>query len=177
MKGFVGALAVVLALCWSTAAMASGYAALGDNNDLAVGFGGLYLSGDNATGDNSSEFLPTVNISGIADTWAWQAFYAFGDPATAFGGSVDYILASNFDECAECPDDNNGTWWFGIGPSAIHYESLFEDAAGAGGVGCSCFGGNLGFGWIMDNWNLQLYAHYLIEEEVLGFQASANYKF
>lgn len=160
---------------WAGSAFAA-YSALGeDQSSVFVGLGGIYLSGDDAAGNGQSEFIPTVNVSGIADSWAWQAFYAFGDPATAFGGSVDYILASNFDECAECPED--GVWWFGVGPTFISYDSLFEDAAGANGVNGDAFGANLGFGWIWDSWNFQLYAHYLLSEEIWALQASLNYAF
>lgn len=177
MKKAIAALLLAVGVFSATSAWA-GYSALGeDQSNVFVGAGGIYLRGDNAAGAESSEFLPTVNVSGLADTWAWQAFYAFGDPATAFGGSVDYILASNFDECAECPDDSAGAWWFGVGPTVISYQDLFTDAQGANGMDCTCYGANLGFGWIWDSWNFQLYAHYLVSEEVLGLQASVNYAF
>jgi hypothetical protein len=162
---------------WATSAFAGSYASLGEEgSDVFVGVGGLYLSGDDATGASQTEFLPTVNISGVCDTWAWQAFYAFGDTASAFGGSVDYILASNFDECATCPAEE-GVWWFGIGPTVINYDTLFEDAAGANSVSDTEFGGNLGLGWVWDQWALQLYGHYLVDSGTFGLQASINYAF
>jgi hypothetical protein len=173
-KAFAALLLVAGILCTNSAW--ADYSALGDGSDIAIGAGGIYLRGDDATGASQSEFLPTVNISGLADSWAWQAFYAFGDPATAFGGTVDYIVATNWGECAECPDDC-GTWWFGVGPTVISYTDLFSDAAGANGMDCTCYGANLGFGWMCDSWNFQLYAHYLVNEEVMGVQASVNYNF
>lgn len=175
MKKAMALLLAAVCMLWASSAFA-GYSALGDDQkNVFVGVGGLYLSGDDAAGDGQTEFIPTVNISGLADSWAWQAFYAFGDPATAFGGTLDYILASNFDECAECPED--GVWWFGVGPTFISYKNLFEDAAGANGIDCNCLGVNLGFGWLWDSWNFQLYAHYLFSEEVIALQANLNYAF
>lgn len=176
MRKAIALLLVAVGVLWAGSAFA-GYSALGeDQSNVYVGVGGIYLRGDNAAGDADSDFLPTVNVSGLADTWAWQAFYAFGDPASAFGGSIDYIVATNFDECAECPEDE-GTWWFGVGPTFISYQSMFENGAGANGVDCNCLGANIGFGYMWDNWNLQLYAHYLLEEEIIALQGSLNYAF
>jgi hypothetical protein len=177
MKKLTAVLLVVVGMLWATSAFAGSYASLGEDGDMVyIGVGGIMLSGDDATGASQDEFLPTVNISGVCDTWAWQAFYAFGDDASAFGGNVDYILASNFDECATCPAEE-GMWWFGIGPSVVSYSDLFQDAAGANGVDETEIGANLGLGWVWEDWSLQLYAHYLATNGTLGLQASINYGF
>jgi hypothetical protein len=139
---------VVVGLMWSTAAFAGSYASLGEDRSLVyVGAGGIFLSGSDATGADQDEFLPTVNINGVCDTWAWQVFYAFGDDSSAFGGNVNYILASNFDECATCPTDE-GIWWFGVGATVLSYQDLFADAAGLNSVDDTEFGINLGLGWL-----------------------------
>ena len=177
MKKLMAVLLAAVTLLWCTAAFAGSYASLGEDESLVfAGVGGIFLSGSDATGADQDEFLPTVNISGVCDTWAWQAFYAFGDDASAFGGNVNYILASNFDECATCPAEE-GIWWFGAGPSIIVYEDLFQDAAGANGVDDTEFGANLGLGWLKDNWSFQLYGHYFWDSETFGIQGSLNYAF
>ena len=125
-------LAVLLgATLWCQAAFAQ-YSALEDHpgSDVSVGLGGIALSGGGDTVDGS-EFVPTISLTGITDMVVWQAFYGFGD-ASVFGGSVDYILASNFDECAECPEDN--LWWFGGGLSLISFTDLFADGPDVPGI-------------------------------------------
>ena len=179
MRKLMGAIVLVAVGLWATAALASDsdYASLGnDASNVAIGAGGIFLSGDDALGAKQTEFLPTVNVSGLAKDWSWQVFYAFGDPQTVFGGSADYILASNFDDCATC-GSSSGQWWFGIGPSLIRSENVFEDATGANGMSCTCYGGNVGFGWASDHWNFQLYGHYLANSGDLAAQASINYTF
>jgi hypothetical protein len=115
MKRLTAVLVVGVALLWSTAAFAQ-YAALEEAPYMGpyAGVGGLVVSGDDGSGGNGSSFLATVNLAGLTDYLAWQAFYGMdNEEATAWGGSLDYILASNFDECFACPAP--GMWWFGAG--------------------------------------------------------------
>jgi hypothetical protein len=175
MKKLMAVIVLAVAALWATSAFAD-YASLGDDeSSVAAGVGGIYLSGNDATGASQSEFLPTVNISGLAEDWAWQVFYAFGSDASAFGGNVDYILADNFDECATCDDGDR--WWFGVGPTLINYDTLFADAAGANSVSDTDWGANLGVGWEMDDWSVNLYAHYLVNNEIWAAQGSINWNF
>jgi hypothetical protein len=170
---------VVVAVCamWSTAAFAD-YASLGEDGQLGpyIGIGGIMLSGDDATGASGSEFLPTVNISGVNDMWWWQAFYGFDSDTSVFGGTLDYIVADNFDECDTC-EGEEGLWWFGVGATFASYSDLFEDATGAVGVTDTDFGPNLGLGWAWDEWSFQVMGHYLMANQVLGGQVSINYAF
>ncbi len=175
MKKLVAGVILGVCLLWCTAAFAD-YASLGDDGQAGPywGVGGLFLSGDDAAGANQTDFLPTVNVSGVSDMWAWQIFYGFNSDATAWGGSLDYIVADNWDECDTCESD--GTWWFGIGATAISYNDLFS-TAGAGGVDDTDFGPNVGFGWQWDEWQLGLYAHYLMSNQSFGAQATLGYWF
>lgn len=159
MKRLSAVLVIGAVLLWSSMAWAQ-YSALGDDPDYGpwAGVGGLFISGDNGAGDSDSEFLPTVNLGGLTDYLAWQAFYGFGADSTAFGGSLDYIFANNFDECFTCPDA--GTWWFGAGVSMLDVSDLyFDDNDATAAVGDTYFGPNLGFGYSWDEWSLNLYAH------------------
>jgi hypothetical protein len=168
-------LAVLLgALLWCQAAFAQ-YSALEDHpgSDVSVGLGGIALSGGGDTVDGS-EFVPTISLTGITDMVVWQAFYGFGD-ASVFGGSLDYILASNFDECAECPEDN--LWWFGGGLSLISYTDLFADGTAVAGIDDTEVGVNLGGGTRWDDWGLDVYLHYFPSNEILGVQGQLLYNF
>jgi len=168
-------LAVVLgALLWCQAAFAQ-YSALEDTpgDGVSVGIGGIALSGGGGTTDGS-EFVPTISLTGISDMVVWQAFYGMGSDASVFGGSVDYILADNFDECATCPQDS--IWWFGGGLSLVSYSSLFADANGAG-LDDTEVGVNLGGGARWDDWGLDLYVHYLPSNQITGIQGQLLYNF
>jgi hypothetical protein len=162
---------------WATSAFASGYASLdGNDSQVSVGAGGIFLSGNDAAGGSETDFLPTVNVSGLAQDWEWQVFYAFGSGENVFGGNVDYILASSFDNCATC-QNSDGNWWFGVGPTVVSLSSVLQDAAGANGVSGTDWGGNLGFGWTSNDWSFDLFAHYLVDNQVWAGQASINYNF
>jgi len=169
-------LTVVLgALLWSQAAFAS-YSALEDQpgSDVSVGLGGIALSGG-PTGTSGSEFIPTISLTGISDMVVWQAFYGLGSDATAFGGSVDYVFADNFDECSTCPQDS--VWWFGGGLSLISYSDLFASGAAAG-LDDTEVGANLGGGARWDNnWGIDLYLHYFPSNQILGVQGQLLYNF
>lgn len=158
---------------WSTAAWAQ-YSALGETPEYGpwIGVGGMLISGDNGAGDSDSEFVPTVNLSGLTEYIAWQAFYGFGADSTVFGGNVDYIIADNFDECFACPD--MGTWWFGAGLSMIDVSDLYvSDTDSGAALDDTYFGGNLGFGYIWNEWSFNLYTH--LFEDQFAVQGSINY--
>jgi hypothetical protein len=146
------------------------------NQSATVGAGGIFFNGDdNATPSSSqTEFVPTVNLAGLTDMLAWQVFYGFGSDATVWGGSADYIVASNFKKCFALP--NTGTWWFGIGPSLIDVNGLYtDDAVPAAALDDTLFGGNLGFGYKMNEWGFNLYAHIL--DGQMAVQGAVMYNF
>lgn len=161
---------------WSGMAWAQ-YSALGnDKNEFGpwIGAGGMYITGDNGNGESDSEFVPTVNISGVCDYIAWQAFYGFGTDSTIWGGNVDYVLANNFDKCFTCPDI--GTWWFGAGASLIDVNDLYtSDTDATAALSDTLFGGNVGFGYIWNDWSVNVYAH--VFDSQFAVQGSVNYKF
>jgi hypothetical protein len=168
-------LTVILgALLWSQAAFA--YSALEDHPGagVSVGLGGIALSGGGDTVDGS-EFVPTISLTGIAEEVVWQVFYGLGSDSSVFGGSLDWILADNFDECAMCPEDQ--MWWFGAGLSLISYSDLFVEGTTAG-ISDTEAGVNLGGGFRWDeNWGLDLYLHYFPSNEILGVQGALVYAF
>ncbi len=169
-------LAVVLgALLWCQTAFAQ-YSALEDHpgSGVSVTLGGIALSGGGGTTDGS-EFVPTIGLSGLAEDIVWQIFYGMGSDSSLFGGSVDWILADNFDECASCPEDS--LWWFGAGLSLISYTDLFVDGTIAG-IDDTEAGVNMGggFRW-SENWGVDLYVHYFPSNEILGFQGQLLYSF
>jgi len=175
MKKLAAVMVCVLVLAWASLASAQTYGALDDTTTMGpyLGIGGLMMSGDNGAGDTDSAFLPTVNIAGITDYVAWQAFYGMGSDTTVFGGSADYILASNFDECFTCPE--LGKWWFGAGVTAMNVDQLyFDDNNATAAISETLFGGNLGFGYIWDRWAFNLYGHVLTDSQ-FGVQASLMY--
>jgi hypothetical protein len=164
MKKLVLAVAICVMALWATMAWAEDYTGLGGDSfgDIQVGAGGIFFTGDdNATPSNSqTEFVPTVNIHGLTDMLAWQAFYGFGADSTVMGGSLDYIVANNFDKCFTMPD--MGTWWFGVGPSIVDVNDLYFDKGDAtAGINDTLIGGNLGFGYNYGQWSFNIYAHYL----------------
>lgn len=168
---------VAVMVAWGTAAFAAEYSALDGTSWQGpnVGVGGLFLSGDSASGDSDSEFIPTVNVSGLTDYIAWQAFYGFGD-ATIFGGSVDYVFANNWDECATCP--TTSTWWFGAGATLVNYTDLFAGTGtAAAGLDDTEIGGNIGGGWRSGEWGVDLYLHYLPSNSIFGVQGAVTYSF
>ncbi len=167
---------VAVMVAWGTGAFAAEYSALDGSawDGPNVGVGGLYLSGDGPSGDSDSEFLPTINVSGLSDYIAWQAFYGFGSDASVFGGSVDYIFADNRDECATCPTD--GMWWLGAGATLVSYSDLFV-AGTTAGLDETEIGANLGGGWRSGDWGVDLYVHYLPSNSILGFQGAVTYSF
>lgn len=178
MRKLVGALAVTAALMWGTTAFAGDYSALDDSGVFgpSVGLGAIVFSGDNGAGGSDTQFVPTINISGITDMIAWQVFYGSDSDTSTFGGSADYILASNFDECATCPE--NGIYWFGAGLSLIDYSDLFFDGATAtAAVSDTEFGVNVGGGYRWDEWGFDAYLHYLVDSGTIGFQAALLYNF
>jgi len=167
-------LAVVLlgALLWCQAAFAQ-YSALEDHpgSDVSVGVGAIALNGD-----GGSDFVPTISLTGIADSVVWQAFYGMGSDASIFGGSVDYIFADNFDQCQTCGDDASNLWWFGGGLSLVSFSSLFADANG-NGIDDTEVGVNIGGGARWDQWGLDLYVHYLPSNQITGIQGQLLYSF
>jgi hypothetical protein len=178
MKKLMAVLLLGAVMLWGTAAFAQ-YSALEDQ-PLAgpyIGLGGVVIAGDNnaASPDSDSEFMGSVVISGLTEYLAWQAFYAMGQDATAIGASADYILFSNFDQCYTCP--NQGLWWFGVGATVVDVSDLYVDETVTGSEWDETwFGGNVGFGYIMGPWQLQLWAHYLQEEQMM-FQGQVLYNF
>jgi hypothetical protein len=175
MKKLAAVMVCVLVLAWASLASAQTYSALDDMTSMGpyIGIGGLMMTGNNGAGDNDSAFLPTVNISGITDYVAWQAFYGMSADSHVFGGSVDYILASNFDDCFTCPE--LGKWWFGVGGTAMSTSALyFDDTDASAAIDKTLFGGNLGFGYIWDRWMLNLYGHVLTDSQY-GIQAAIMY--
>ena len=181
MKRLIAVIAVGVALLWANAAFAQ-YSALEDSPAYGpyIGAGGLLISGNNGAGDGDSEFVPTVNIGGLTDYLAWQGFYGFGEDSTVFGGSVDYILANNFDECFTCTDDMIGQWWFGVGGTMVDVDDLYYDSTDStAAMSETMFGPNIGFGYTWDAWVVNLYAHYLMgdDEDQIGIQASVMYNF
>lgn len=178
MKRLTAVLVVGVALFWSTAAFAQ-YAALEDSPFMGpyAGVGGLVVSGDDGSGGNGSAFLATVNLAGLTDYLAWQAFYGMdNEEATAWGGSLDYIVASNFDECFSCPAP--GMWWFGVGGTLLDATDLYFDNNDANAaISDTFFGPNLGFGYIWGDWMLNIYGHYLLggDEDQLAFQGDILY--
>ena len=165
MKRLAVVMLVGAALLWAGTAFAQ-YSALEEDVNYGpyFGVGGLMVMGDNGADDSDSEFLPTVNLAGMTDYLAWQAFYGFGTDSTAWGGSLDWILASNFDECFTCPGE--GMYWFGVGATYIDVSDLYFDANDANAAVTDPFyGPNLGFGYVWDDWMLGLYLHYLLGDE------------
>jgi hypothetical protein len=146
------------------------------SDEMTIGAGGLYISGDdNGTpSENASEFIPTVNLAGLTDMLAWQVFYGFGSDSTVWGGNVDYIVASNFKKCFACP--TLGKWWFGVGPTLLDASDLYTDAARpTAALSDTLFGGNLGFGYKMDEWSFNVFAHYL--DGQMALQGAVLYNF
>ena len=183
MKKLTAILMLVIALLWAGAAFAQEYSALGDTTDSVlggpaeIGFwaggGGLYLSGDNGAGNGDSAFIPTVNIGGLTDFVAWQAFYGLGSDTTIWGGTLDYIVADNKKDCIISP--TLGKWWFGVGATYMDASDLYFDSNDAtAALSDSFFGGNLGFGYLWDKWSLNVYAHYLNDNQ-LAFQGALMY--
>jgi hypothetical protein len=180
MKKLMAVLTLGAVMLWGTAGFAAEYSALADQplEGPYIGFGGLVIAGDNnaATPSSDSEFLGSVVISGLSDYLAWQAFYAMGQDATVLGGSADYILFDNFDQCYTCP--GQGLWWFGVGPTIVNVSDLYVDSTVAGSEWKdeTWLGGNLGFGYIMGPWQLQLWGHYLQESQMM-VQGQVLYNF
>lgn len=176
MRKLTGFLLFGACMLWSSAAFAQ-YSSLEGDPRVGpwIGLGGIYISGDNnaVPSDNDNEFLPTVNIAGLSEYIAWQAFYGFGDDSNVFGATLDYIVADNFDSCAAWPD--GGVWWFGVGASLMDAQDLYYDASDAtAAVDDTLFGGNLGFGYAWENWALQLYGH-LFQDDHMAFQGMLLY--
>jgi len=179
MKRLTAVLVIGVVLLWSTGAFAQ-YAALEDSPWAGpwVGVGGLVISGDDGSGNSNDAFVGTVNIAGLTDYLAWQAFYGMdGEEATVWGGSVDYIVASNFDECFTCPD--MGVWWFGVGGTLMDATDLYYDENDANAaLSETYYGPNLGFGYAWGDWMLNLYGHYLMaDEDSIAFQGMVMYNF
>jgi hypothetical protein len=176
MQRWIVGLVVLFSMLGGQSALAAGYAALGPDSggSWSAGVGGLFLSGSGPGGGHQTDVIPTVNISGLCEAWAWQVFYAFGSGANCIGGNADYILADNFDACATCPQ-GDGTWWFGAGATVMQLQDVFESAAGK--IDNVDYGPNLGFGYAWNRWSLQLYAHYMVNDQVLAAQANVNYNF
>jgi len=176
MKKLVAATLVGVIMLWAGTAFAQSYSALGDMPEYGpwLGVGGVFVSGDNGSGSSESEVLPTINLAGVTDYLAWQAFYGFGSDSTAIGGSIDYIFANNFDECFTCPQ--GGTWWFGAGASIMDVDDLYFDANDATAALSDTFiGANLGLGYIWDRFAFDLFVHYFWEEEQLAVQGMFLY--
>jgi len=166
------AFALVLTL-WSSAAFAQ-YAALEGDSRVGpwLGLGGIYFNGDDTAGNSDSDVLPTINFAGVTEYLAWQLFYGMNDDSSALGGSLDYILADNFEDCMY-PDD--GIWWFGAGVSVASVSDLYFDNANPGNaVDEVLFGGNLGLGYAWDQWALQFYGH-LFTDSHFAFQGMVLY--
>jgi hypothetical protein len=177
MRKLTAILLAGLVLLWATVASAQSYSALDDSSgDVSIGLGGIVLSGDDGSGESGSEFLPTISLTGINEYVVWQAFYGFGSDSSVFGGSVDWILASNFDECAVCPTE--GLYWFGVGPTLVSYSDLFADeAVTTSAVSETEIGLNIGGGWRQDQWGLDVYVHYLPSNSIIGVQGMLLYNF
>ena len=177
MKRLTAVMLVGVMLLWAGTAFAQ-YSALEESATYGpyFGLGGLMIMGDNGAEDSDSEFLPTVNLAGMTDYRAWQAFYGFGTDSTVWGGNLDWIVASNFDECFTCPDE--GLYWFGIGGSYVDVSDLYFDAADSNAaVSDAYYGPNLGFGYMWDDWALNIYLHYLLGDEAdqIAFQGMLMY--
>ena len=176
MKKLAAFLIVAVCSLWATSAFAQ-YSALGEDGESygpTVGVTALGLFGDDAAGDSTSEFLVGIDLGGINDFIAWNVFWATGEEANAFGGSANYIVANNFEDCGGC--GGNGAWWFGPGLSLISVSDAFAgDGETATGADFDALGLNLGVGYVMDDWSLDLRTHYFWDEEVFGVQASVNY--
>jgi hypothetical protein len=175
MRKLMAVIVLGVAVLWASSAWAQ-YSALGDMPDYGpwLGVGGIIISGDNGAGDSDDTILPTVNLTGITEYLAWQVFYGFNSDTSVIGGNVDYIVANNFDECFTCP--GQGMWWFGIGPSFIDATDLyFDENDPSAAIDDSYFGGNLGFGYMWEDWAINLYAH--IFEDQYAFQGMILYSF
>jgi hypothetical protein len=161
-------------MLWAGIASAQDYSALDEGAYYGpyIGVGGLMMTGDNGLGDNDSEFIPTVNLSGVTDYLAYQLFYGFGSDSSVLGGSLDYVIANNFDECSTCPD--MGMWWFGAGVTAMDVTDLYAGTDTNAGIDDTLFGGNLGFGYMWDRWAFNIYAHLMTESQI-GLQAAILY--
>jgi len=163
-------------MLWGSAAFAQ-YASLEGDPRIGpwIGVGGITIFGDNNSvpSDSDTDHMATVNIAGVSEYIAWQAFYGFGEDATAYGATLDFIVADNFDECQTCPD--GGLWWFGVGASLMDVQDLYYDAADStAAVDDTMFGGNLGFGYAWDQWALQLYGHFF-QDDHMAFQGMLMY--
>ena len=180
MKRLTAVLVVGVALLWVSTAFAQ-YSALEDAPAYGpwIGAGGLVISGDNAVGESDSAFLGTVTIAGMVDYLTWQAFYGMDfEEGTAWGGSIDYVLASNFDECFTCPEES--MWWFGAGGTLIDVSDLYYDENDAtAALDDTFFGPNIGVGYVWEDWLLTFYVHYLFgdESDSLAFQGNVMYNF
>ena len=176
MKRLIAVLVMGAILLWATTALAQ-YSALEDDPVYGpyVGIGGLVIFGDNGSAESDSEFLATLNLGGLTDYLAYQIFYGMGEESTAWGGSIDYILASNFDECFTCPEE--GKWWFGVGGTFVDIDDLYYDENDASAALADTFyGPNLGFGYMWGDWTLNLFGHYMInDEDQFGLQGSVMY--
>lgn len=176
MVKLAGCLAALVLLGWSNSALASGYAALGgDAGGVSAGPGLLLISGKNSAGTQQNVIIPTLDLSGLSHTLAWQVFYSVGNGPTVIGGAADFILAGSGDNGPACPDH---AWWFGGGPSVIHLEDIFANAAGVNTIGESINEGlNLGTGWTGRHWNFEGRAHYLFQDRMLIVQADVERRF
>jgi hypothetical protein len=167
---------VMVSVIWASSAFAQ-YSVLEDEVSYGpwVGAGGILVFGEDGVGDDQSEFIPAISISGLNKYVAWQAFYGMGEDSTAFGGTLDYVLWSNMEDCIDC--DGKGIWWFGAGVTLMDVDDLYVDDTNAGtAVNDTLWGGNLGFGYMWGDWMLSLYGHYLTEDQ-LAVQAQVNYNF
>jgi hypothetical protein len=177
MRKLTAVLIAGMVLLWASVASAQSYSALDDSQgDVSVGLGGILINGTNGADESDSEFLPTISLTGISDYIVWQAFYGFGEDSSVFGASADYILASNFDECATCPGE--GMYWFGVGPTLVAYSDLFADEGVAtAAIEETEVGLNLGGGWRQNEWGVDLYLHYLPSNEIIAVQGMILYNF
>lgn len=165
---------LAVSLFWANTAFAQ-YSALEDfaGTGPSIGLGGILITGSDSTDASTSEFLPTVSLTGMTEYIVWQAFYGFGSDSSLFGGSVDWILASNFDECMVCPEDQ--LWWVGVGPTLVSYSDLFT--VGTESLSETEVGLNVGGGIRWDQWGLDAYLHYFPSNELFAIQGALLYNF
>ena len=113
---------------------------------LWLGLGFLSTELESGAVFTDSNIVSTVNLSGLTNSFAWDAFLAVDENDGAYGADLDYVFY----------EKNNGDsyWWAGIGPSFFSYERTVT------GDRHSRYGANLGLGYHFDDFAVRLYGIY-----------------
>ena len=126
---------------------------------LWLGLGFLSTELESGAVFTDSNIVSTVNLSGLSDSIAWDAFYAVDENDGAYGADLDYIIYSN--------QDDDRYWWTGIGPSFFSYDRTVT------GDTHTRFGANLGLGYHFNDFAVRMYGIYFDGD--LSFQSTVSF--